>query len=263
LDFYRLAVPFANALNPEGPLHALQSGESYKAFQILERKAKREGPGWIFLDYVSVPLDQTLQVATRPFNALYHPSPKPFLPSWMAFLCNINYLPFLEKKFPGAEWFTVGSSLMPWDGELMLGVVPVTSQSQAAAERYLKADPLFHGMTREMLKLSEEKSREGPLAVFLNGYGLVQGDPFLESSFWEIAYFNHSADRKFQDSLNDLQMILKEGYPAAHVYNELGGLLYFEKDRQGAKQAFIKAVQLGGSHTPAQENLRWLETGLK
>ena len=143
----------------------------------------------------------------------------------------------------------------------MLGIVPLTPLNQGTAETWEKAQPVFHGSTAGILRQSEGKSREGMLEDFFKGYPLVQGDPFLKSAFWEIAYFNHSADKRFQDSFGDLTRILREGYPAAHIFNELGTLLWFKKDYSGAQRAFQKAVRIGGNHTLAVENLRQLESG--
>ena len=262
-DFYRLVVPLREALNPPWHSQTLKSEESFNAYGILKEKADKDGPGWLFLDYVPVPLDQTLLLATYPFNAAYNPKLESVEPRWMAFLANVNYGPFLEKRFPDGQWHILGSSLMPWDGELMLGVVPLTPQSRGTAEAWMKAQPIFHGATVGIVRQSEGKSREGVLEDFFKGYPLVQGDPFLESAFWEIAYFNHSADKRFQDSFSDLTRILRDGYPAAHIFNELGTLLWFKKDYPDARKAFLRAARLGGNHTLAMENLRQLESDLK
>ena len=257
-DFYRLAVPLHETLELCRDRQILESQESANAYEVLKRKAKQEGPGYLFLDYVAVPLDQTLLLATYPFNAAQNPELKDPQPTWAAFLTNVNYRPFLEKRFPDAQCLVVGSHLLPWDGELMLVVLPLSPANRATVDLWLKAQPLFHEATAGILRRAEERSREEVLAEFLKGYSLVQGDSFLVSVFWEICYFNHSADRKFVDSLNDLTQVLGKGYPAAHVYNELGSLLYFKKDPANAQRAFLKAVQLGGNHTLAPENLKVL-----
>ncbi len=264
IDFYRLAGPLSRALNPDWEFHpSNQSEESFKAFRVLKQKAGREGPGLLFLDYVSVPMDQSLSLAAFPFDAVRNPELKGTKANWMAFLTNVNYRPFLEKRFPEAEWVVLGSRLLPWDGELMLGILPVNSRNQTAADLWLKAQPVFHGMTVGIFSQPEGRSRKGILDKALMDYSLVRDDPFLESAFWEIFYFNHSSDKNFQASESDLEMVMKKGYPAAHIYNELGGLLYFKKDLKGAGQAFARAFQMGQGHTLAGENLRLLEDGKK
>ena len=116
-DFYRLAVPFREALNLSWHSQTLKSEESFNAYRILRVKATEDGPGRLFLDYVPVPLDQTLFLATYPFNATENPKWEFSKPKWMAFLANVNYGPFLEKRFAGGEWHVLGSNLLPWDGE--------------------------------------------------------------------------------------------------------------------------------------------------
>ncbi len=264
LDIYHLTVPYAKAWDPRGDyLKSTKSEESLNAFQIMKAKALKDGPGWLFLDYVAVPLDQTLLIASYPFNAVYHPLPGGATPRWMAFLTNVNYEPFLRERFPEAQWFILGSQLMPWDGELMLGVLPVTPRTQTTADQWLKAQTAFHQLTRDILLQGEGRSREEIVEKFLREYPRIQGDPFLESVFWEAAYFNHSADKNFLASMADLRRVLRDGYPAAHIFNELGGLMWFKKDEASARRAFSKAVQLGGAHTPAMDNLRAMEAELK
>ncbi len=263
LDFYHLAVPYAKAWKPQGDIFkSVKSAESYHAYQILRDWEKNRGTGYLFLDFLSVPSDQTLTLATYPFNALLNPALKDQKPSWAAFLTNVNYRPFLERRFPGANWFTLGTDLMPLDGEWMLGIVPLEAKDREWLERWVGAQPFFHGVAVGLYRQTEGKPRQELLEGISKSYSIVQGDPFLESCYWEINYFNHSADKDFQTAWSDLGMILSRGYPAAHVYNELGGLLYFRKNLRGAEGAFLKAIQLGGEHTLAAENLRLLKRNL-
>ncbi|HUO57035.1 MAG TPA: hypothetical protein VMV05_02560 [bacterium] len=260
LDFYHLAVPYAAFWrSPQAFVHSLKSEESYNAYKILSAKAAQEGPGLLFFDFVPVPLDQTLFIACEPFDAASNPVLKNRPAAWMAFVTNVNYRPFLEKRFPMAQWIQLGTQKMPWDGELMLGILPIDASARAAADLWLKCQPSFHEVTKQLVRLPEGKSREKILENFSREQVVMGGDPFLLSVSGEILYFNHSADGKFQESLVDLGGIMDKGYPAAHLFNELGGLLYYMKDINGAKKAFLKAVQLGGSHTLARENLGQLE----
>ncbi|HTC19650.1 MAG TPA: glycosyltransferase family 39 protein, partial [bacterium] len=264
LDTYHLAGPYADIWQKPGDyFRSLKSEESYNAYRILSEKSKKDGPGWLFLDFLCFPLDQTLTVASYPFNATLNPALQSSQPTWAAVLTNVNYRPFLAQRFPKAEWFQVGSSLSPWDGEVMVGVIPLDAQNQADIRHWVEVQPLFHEVTRQLARQQADQKREEFLGPFLKEAGQVQGDPFLASSFWEIAYFNHSADKRFQDSFNDLTRILQEGYPAAHIFNELGSLLWFRKDYPEARKAFQRAVLTGGNHTLAVDNLGQLEAGLK
>jgi hypothetical protein len=262
LDLYHLAVPYAKACSPGGDFfRSSRSEESYNSFQILSRQAASRGPGLLFLDFIPVHLDQSLTLASYPFNAVLNPRLGSSAPTWMAFITNVNYRPFLEKRFPEARWSLLGSQLMPWDGELALGIMPVDPSNQAMVDRWLGAQRGFYGVTSGVIRQKTGESRAEILRNFSKDHAAIQGDPFLESCFWEINYFNHSADKDFEAARRDLEMVLKQGYPAAHIYNELGGLLFFERKYPEARKAFEKAVQLGGAHTPAAENLRLLEAG--
>lgn len=257
LDLYHLAVPGSMAWRGSKDFfESLKSAESFKSYQILNQKSKKDGPGYLFLDFVSVPLDQTLTLASYPFNATLNEGLKSVKPTWMAFLTNVNYQPFLQQRFPEAQWFVVGDHLMPWDGEIMLCVLPIDGHIQPMLENWLIADVFFHEVMVALTRLPEGKDRENVLRDFTKGYSNIQNDPFLSSSFWEIMYFNQSADKKFDEAFMDLRQIMKTGYPAAHIYNELGAMFWARKDPLDAKKAFIQAARLGGEHTLAPDNLR-------
>ncbi|HXL72906.1 MAG TPA: hypothetical protein VN963_04705, partial [bacterium] len=144
LNFYHLAVPFANAARPASPYFAeTRSDESYNAFQVIREKARKDGPGLLFLDFLHCPLDQTLYLATFPYNASMNPQLKDAKRTWAAFLTNINYVPFLKSQLPHAQWYVVNPQIDPWDGQLVLGVFALEDSNKTLVDRWSRAEQIF------------------------------------------------------------------------------------------------------------------------
>jgi hypothetical protein len=73
---------------------------------------------------------------------------------------------------------------------------------------------------------------------------LLEGDPFLESCFWErmgevYYHFGH----RYQDHLQAVQQAIQKGYPAVHLYYELAGLLRVAGRTAEAERAVQKAKE--------------------
>ncbi len=263
LNFYHLAVPFANAAQPASfHFSETRSEESYNAYQVIRDKAKQAGPGLLFLDFLFCPLDQTLYLATFPYNAGMNPCLKETKPTWACFLTNINYVPFLKNQLPDTQWYVVNSKTDPWDGQLVLGVFTLNDANRFLTDKWLRAAPIFHELTENVYLLPVDETGASLIGPLTKGYPLIQGDRFLESVFWEEVYFNHCRDKDFSDAFRDLSMILHNGYPAAHIYNEMGVLLYSKKDIKNARIALWEAIRLGGDHTNAPGNLKILSDAI-
>jgi hypothetical protein len=264
LNFYHLVVPFANAAQPTSPhFSEIRSEESYNAYQVIRDKAQQAGPGLLFLDFLYCPLDQTLYLATFPYNAGMNPRLKDTKPTWAGFLTNINYVPFLKNQLPDAQWYVVNSKTDPWDGQLVLGVFNLNDANRFLVGKWLRGGPIFHELTENAYRLPVDEAGEHLVGPLMKGYSLVRGDRFLKSVFWEEIYFNHCRDKNFFDAARDLSMILHNGYPAAHIYNEMGVLLYSKRDMKNARIAFWNSIRLGGDHTNAPGNLKILVETIK
>jgi hypothetical protein len=261
LDFYHLAVAFPRTWNrQDGFYSSIKSRESLLAYRILKPYADRHGPGLLFLDFTPYSvMDPALGLATYPFNALQNPKWAGIRPSWAAVLLNVNYRPFLESRFSGCRWEILGSDLSPLDGELAMVLIPLETAEARGLESWRKIQPAFHRLTVNLAALPTGGIRQKALEEFSASKTLAKGDPFLESVYWENVYMHNSADKKFDRALGALTAILRKGYPAAHIYNELGGILWFFKDKSNARKAFQRAFRLGGEHTWASENLRVMD----
>ena len=87
---------------------------------------------------------------------------------------------------------------------------------------------------------------------------LVQGDPFLESCFWERRgefYYHYGYQEHYADQVEALRQAIQRGYPAAHLYFKLGSLLLRKGDRMGALEAFRAALKANPRDEAAQAGL--------
>jgi hypothetical protein len=260
LSSYQLFECFGQGRQPQSPSFAQESDVmSYQAYQLIREKAKKDGPGYLFIDFLHYPLDHTLDIGTFPYNALLNPKWREAHPTWGCLLTNANYIPFLKARWPLAQWTLVDPSIDPWDGPLALGIFPITSEIIPMIEPWKKASLLFHQVSSQSYQLPRSAVHSSLTELLAQNETLTQGDPYLESAFWETMYFNHCADGKFGEAFYDLQMILQKGYPAAHVYSELGTLYYHHHEPEMAKKMFEKAIQLGGPNTDAENNLSFLK----
>jgi uncharacterized protein HemY len=104
---------------------------------------------------------------------------------------------------------------------------------------------------------------EGLLSI----YPLFQGDPFLESSFWEKIAENEYGDRNYEEQIMALQKAIEKGCPVAHLYNDLGALYLRRSHYSEARTAFETALRCSPNHTSAAAGLKILneteKTGLK
>ena len=89
-------------------------------------------------------------------------------------------------------------------------------------------------------------------------------DPFLASCYWEKIHVQYNLQAAYGDatlqsiyagSLGAVQQAIRQGYPAAHLYNELGVLLELGQRPTEAREAYLKATQAPLDVTPARQNL--------
>ena len=135
-------------------------------------------------------------------------------------------------------------------------------------EHWQKTDLLFSDVDYAFIERPTGTSYEKVIRELESIYPSTEGDRFLESCFWEKLYYlqlqdsmfgSHEMNQNFRLSFRALQNALQNGYPAAHLYNELGGYLVMGKKYAEAKKAFMAAVHSPINKTDAAENLVNLE----
>ncbi len=224
LDTGRLTLPYQEiSTHPERFLGTGKSLARYRAFKVLTELKEKLGPG-IVLGEWDIPADRTIEVATYFFNAACHPSLDPTLASWLAVVTDNHYTPFLEKRFPGVQWWDLDSDFSR-DGNRALGIIQVNPSNRGTVLKWASADRAFRDMNwaidhvyeRDCLEVADRKIREN--------YPLIKGDPFLESCFWEkAAYFYYYIGGHFPEHLHATELAVSKGYPASHLYKKLAEL---------------------------------------
>jgi hypothetical protein len=259
LDFYHLTVPYHKACSSQFERWAsyAKSAERWRAYQILKKVSAAQGPGYIFSNFDPYPFDKSLFIATCPFNLEGNSNIKESDTKWVAFLTNVNFRPFLSKRFPKAMLTWLSSDLSTADGGLMLAVIPLKLYPEIFSP-WVKANEQLKPASLEMLNRPLNEKRNDILKIISMAYPAFRGDPFLESVYWNLVYLNHSADGQFHDAMLDLNQALTKGYKTSYFYNELGGLLFSKRDYPGARNAFRKAIISKLNQTPAEDNLKYL-----
>ncbi len=271
VDIYHLLGPYHRQWS--GPVGTwgvfLKSLEYSRAFPILDEIRRSEGPGTIFTDFQPNLTDQSLTVAVYPFNTAQNRRLDPSNASWAAFLCNVNFQPFLKRRFPAGRWIRLTDEGAEADGGLMLAVIPVTEANREVWLRWTLAHQAMNSVVSELMRRPEGGTYEKVREKLWSVYPLFKGDPFLESCFWfdiynyfnsDSAYGNRLRIENFQGAYQALALALKNGYPAANLYNEMGGMEVILKNYSRAKLFFEKAKQSPLNVTPAGDNLRALES---
>ena len=251
-DFSMLCLPYVNPeSHPADFGRPLKSMERYRAYGDLDALRKKEGPGWILADLDTGSLnDPTLSLMTLPFNAALSPSLEPGKTGWVALFVSADYMPFLEKAFPESRWDWVGKGLPLENGGEALGLFHPTAKNQARLERWIRAARVFQEADLRRFLVGNEDT-ESAVGILDRGYAEVRGDPFLESCFWDKRAAYEYVRLDFAEHLRSARAALERGYPAAHLYFNLG-LLYLKEGREEeARRAFEEAARAPDNRTAA------------
>ena len=255
-----------------GKKNLSESRQLLAGFEILKRKNAQWGPGVLLFELRPHVANQTLAIATYPFNASINPNLHPQDVKWMAFLSDIHYRSFLADRFPKGEWFQLFSDQeagIEHGDALMLGVIPVEAAGLETVTRWRQADQAFRKIVWRARNMPPENSGEEVFRMLPEIYPLAMGDAYLESLYWEMVFDFHRWENIYGDknagvhypaSFSAIRNGIQKGYPTAYFFNELGGFLAIEKDYRGAKEAFSRASHSKINFTPAIENLRKLES---
>ncbi len=261
LDFYHLAVTYPRAcLSGFGHWNDYtKSVERWRAYHILKTVAGEKGPGVYLSNFDPYPFDRSLELASGDFNLEEGWTASLNPPKWTAFLANVNDKPFLSQRFPLAKIIWLDPDLEEGDEGLILVVIPRGGIDLRTFNQWALADRALVSVSMEMLNRPTNGRRGKILQEFSKIYHFFQGDPFLESLFWNQVYLNHSADGDLPSALFDLRQAIRLGYPSAYFYNEAGALLFSEKNQEWAREAFTRACKSEFNKTPAVDNLREMD----
>ena len=212
-----------------------------KAYQILDKQYREKGTGLVFTELLPLSYGHSLYVATYPFNVAANAQLDIAQATWAAIPANIDYQSFLAKRFPTAQWYWVDRDSAAPEGGLMVGIVPISAENRPIFQKWLAAHEAFHKLQVDAeSSFNSEKKFKQSFQDLSAAYPLVQGDPYLESCYWEWAsqyYFGPTKEKNIQA----LQNAIQRGCPAAYLYQQLAALLEGNGHIEEAHQAREKA----------------------
>ncbi len=245
-------------------------GQGFRvAFQALCQIASDAGPGYIWLEFGSEPVDadpeiQGLEAASDSFNVVENPKEDHQPVRWAAVITNFHFQPFLQRRFPSYHWRRLVGNESRWDGGLVLGWTNL-DLSQSVDLRVIgnwtRAHNWFHHISLEMNDIYNARTHEKTLHDFLRPDPVILEDRFLAACYWEKLsdfYYLYGFDKNFSLVTQNLQKAIEEGYPAAHLYYKLGSLFLRKHRYSEAREAFQKAFASPDNQTPARQALELL-----
>lgn len=197
LDAYHLLGPYHQWAVPGPYSMDSKSPERYRAFQILDQVQSKEGPGLILTEFVPNIFDQSLLIATYPFNAARNHRLNPLKVRWAAVLADDSFRPYFSRHFPRCQSYPLFGGLPAVEGNLTLFLFPLDSSTWPFAEKWLEA----HRQIQDLYGLMPYHTAlfdYGPALQMLESCRpFFEGDLFLESFYWEKRTSLESQDRTF------------------------------------------------------------------
>ena len=251
----------------------------YRAFGILEKDWRQQGPGFIFPDFVQGLPDQSLSVATYSYNAALNPSLSLSEVRWAAILTNVNYKPFLQNRFPDGTAYALSKDFTEPDGGWMLFAFPLDEDRRKTLEGWCQAQNALESFEDVNLCYVMGRPFDRDLESLSSLEPSFRGDPFLQAAFYEkqadletkqilletggkTTIPQAALGSITEPAVHSLEEALTEGYPAAHLYFHLGELWLMAQKPQEAQRAFHQALHAPLNLTDASRFLLTLSAPL-
>jgi hypothetical protein len=154
LDFHHLLLaPVTNQWS--GARIQLQDpklqNDYWAAEQILKEEASQKGPGLIFTYFNQSLWDQTLTLATYPYNAALNSKYNPESAGWFALLVDRTEKSLLMEKYPQGHFYWLSENLER-KGDSYLLIVDMTRETLNDARRLLAAHQSLEGFISMMME---------------------------------------------------------------------------------------------------------------
>jgi 4-amino-4-deoxy-L-arabinose transferase-like glycosyltransferase len=246
LDFNQLLVVYPHLWDsPAYWRKEVKSINFYRAYKILQLKSS-EGPGLIFSDFVPGFDDQTLNLMDYDFNGVKNNNIDFEKTKWAAVIVNVNYQPFLAKRFGTGETYWLSKDLNLGDGGWMLWVIDITEKNRPSFLKWREASRSLNDYINGIYQnftLVDDHSHSKVMDLLNQDYPLFKNDPFLES-----CYDEKKSDLLFRiglipEAAQSLNRAIQKGYPAANLFYSLGVLKLIENQNPEAQKAFQKACR--------------------
>jgi hypothetical protein len=258
LDSYHYLGPYLRIENLPSSKKEWRVKAYAEAYQRLEDRFQKEGPGLIFHAFTTNYPDRSLETYSFHFNPLQNPKWDPCRAKWAAVICKANHQPFLEKRFPSAHWSRLGDT----SGYYAFGIFPVEAFQPGERERRMTVNAAFNEANKSALC----KEPADPWTVLepslwkaRNAFG---NDPFLHTVCAEKANQYFVILKDVPAALQALEVGLKCGYPSATLFNAKAYLLSLSGPILEARECYKKACAAPVNLTKAAERLAALDSGI-
>jgi hypothetical protein len=259
LDLIHLWGPYRAWAVPGVHHGETKSVERFRAFPILEQIASQRGPGLILSDFGIDVFDQSLVVATYPFNAARNPKFSSDQAQWAALLVPKAYCPYFSKTFPEAKQWDLSEGLHRYDQGLALVVIPVRHQNHLLLLAWTQAHRAIQSVYPLIPYHVEKPSYDKALRTRLSQYSFFQEDRFLKWVFWSKVADFEFRNGNYPDFLKIAERIEKEFYLTSAFYKQRGiALIQFQRYGE-AKRSFLTGARLNPRLQPPQDLLKWLD----
>jgi len=245
------------------------------ALDRVEDWRKNHGPGILLSCFTDRPtsrltnlfLNEEGMSASTPLSGL----------RWAAVITDVNYLPFLSKLFPKGRSWDLPSADVSIGGR-MIWFMPLDETSRPAVQRWQEAARLLSPLDSLLASDSQASALRDSLKTLDDADAVLENDPFLRSWRGDILSEIHAQsaclalslssaskeeiksilDSNWKDHVEALEKAARTGWPAAHLYDQLGLLYLAKKDDQKAGTFFRKALAAPGNRTAADQHIKIL-----
>jgi len=227
LDSYHIFVVYRQTWAIPGiQWRPYKSLERWRAFEILERQKRENGPGLIFTDFIIRNFDRTLDFATYSYNCDRNRELYQLKAGWVAIIFPDELKSFLSRRFPEGKWYELSEGFPASDENKCLGIIPWREENKEVFAQWRTANREFREVNHQMLYSENQmtfKEYENALISIRSKLGV---DPFLESCFDQkiLGAFDNEAEP--QKTLYFIRRALKYGYPSVFFTRECSS---FEK----------------------------------
>jgi tetratricopeptide (TPR) repeat protein len=236
---WRLAEAFSPIVGQTAPIRTV--------YQTLEKIQRDQGPGIILTQFkIQNHPEENLAGAVFPFNAAQNERLDFHRASWAALLVHADEVPFLAGNFPSARWWKPSEPVGD-DGEFAVGWIPILAREGPRIEAWMKADGWLQMGDWKSIDVSNSKTYQEALRYWLDPPALMKEDPFLQSCYWERLsefYYLRGYEKHYELQVRALRNAVDWGYPAPHLYFDLGCLLLRGGRYPEARRSLERALVL-------------------
>ena len=218
----------------------------YDAYRRLDDLRRREGPLYVFSHFNTDYDNKTLEIADYPFNVLENPGLASAHPRWVALITNIEFAPFLLRRFPGTSYGVLRTDRTgPTDPKpYSLFFIPACRFSPGEFAYWVEADRIYADLDFDLKNKTSSQLWESFLMARTGLEGKFKGDRFLSGLYWYKMGFYKFLDVHFIEATRAYEQAIVQGVPAAHFYQDLGLCYQLQGRKKDAERSFRTAAAL-------------------